>query len=200
MEITFSLMNHFILTYGWLIHRYNSTIYLYNASCLGFELRFEIHCYNSMVMTFLCDMIMLLTSRFYSHRSSSPLTKYCLLWPVTFSRQPHDFKIRLLERGFYTFMSNASFPSPTNVGYQRPKPTASRYYPLWPIAYRRQPHNFKTRLLERNLQTLVRMFYPLSNWCGISHDMTMIRTHFKLFLKIKLSSHTNINPFGMFFS
>ena len=36
------------------------------------------------------------------------------------------------------------------------KSTASRYCPLWPIAYHRQPHSFKTRLLGRGFHTLIR--------------------------------------------
>ena len=43
-------------------------------------------------------------------------SKYCLLWPVIYCRQPHGFKTCLLGRGFHTLIRNVSFPSPTDLG------------------------------------------------------------------------------------
>ena len=43
----------------------------------------------------------------------------CLLWPVTYRHQSHDFKTRLLGRGFYTIIKNVTLLSPTDVGSQK---------------------------------------------------------------------------------
>ena len=54
----------------------------------------------------------------------------CLLWPVTYHRQPHDFKTRLLRRGFYTLIKGVSFSSLTDVGSYNPPPFETQH-PRW---------------------------------------------------------------------
>ena len=58
--------------------------------------------------------------------------------------QPHDFKTRLLGRGFHTLIRNVPFPSPTDVGFHNPPPwepasslahcSVSGFDTIWPTA------------------------------------------------------------------
>ena len=60
------------------------------------------------------------------------------------------------------FHSHYNSPSPSLVDtvcfglLQRSKPIVNRYYLLWLVMYRRQPHDFKTYQLGRGFHTLVR--------------------------------------------
>ena len=90
-------------------------------------------------------------------------TARCLFQPITYHRQPHIFKTRLLGRGFRILIKNASFFSPTDVRSHNPLPLGAQR-PRWhtapclfqPITYRRQPHGFITHLLERGFHTLIK--------------------------------------------
>ena len=112
--------------------------------------------------------------------SSSSLTIYCPLWPITYRRKPYSFKTCLLGRSFHTLLRNVSFPSPTDVGSHNPPPwgpasslthcplfasnticntsnsSLTIYCPLWPIIYHRKPHSFKMYLLRRGFHTFIR--------------------------------------------
>ena len=54
----------------------------------------------------------------------------CPLWPVTYRRQPHDFKTCLQSRGFHTLIRNVLFLSPTDVGSHNPPPSGAQR-PRW---------------------------------------------------------------------
>ena len=58
--------------------------------------------WTSMTVTFGSDTI--------CNSPSLLLSRYCLLWPVTYCYQPHDFKTHILGIGFHTLIRNTSFP------------------------------------------------------------------------------------------
>ena len=83
---------------------------------------------------------------------------------------------RLLEREDFPH----PYESPTSLGSDlicnSSKPTTSRYYPLWPATYRRQPRNLKTRLLRKDFH-YKECFVLLSNRFEISHIHVLLCNH-----------------------
>ena len=78
-----------------------------------------------------------------------------LTYIVFFGLSPQGFTMCLLERGFYTLISNVSFPFPTDVGsHNLPLLRAQRFrhilYFFWAF-----PQSFKTHLLGRSFHSLI---------------------------------------------
>ena len=74
--------------------------------------------------------------------------------------------VRFRERFPYPY-KDISFSSPTDVGSTILSDFDANY-PLWPVMYRHQPHDFKTHLLGRCFHILIRMFcsplQPMWDW------------------------------------